>query len=103
MAHTTAEETSWDVSLTETTEDTFSVPDAPPAGTPESATIQTHGVHLWQWQWTIAEGSKERRYTAKANSHYLFSPNEPEDGNPRRPCCFPGQEFSLWYPLSCKS
>jgi hypothetical protein len=84
-------------------EDTFSVPDAPPKGTPDYSIIMTHGVHLWQWQWSIVEGAADVQYTAKANSHYLFSPNDPDDGQPKRPCCFPGQELSLWYPFSCRS
>lgn len=108
VAETTAQETSWDTSVSQGMEDSFYVPDAPPSGTPDAGIIQAHGVHLWQWQWTIIEGEatsgqQKKIYEAKANSHYLFSPNDPDDGQPKRPCCFPGQEYSLWYPFNCRS
>lgn len=107
VAKTTAKEASWDVTGSQGMEDTFYIPGAPPEGTPDAGTIQAHGVHLWQWQWTILEapanGNQERWFKGKANSHYLFSPNDPNDHKPKRPCCFPGQEYSLWYPFNCKS
>jgi len=108
IASTTAKETSWDASQSQMMEDTFYVPeDRLPPGTPEAAMIRGHGVHLWQWQWDIIEkaegGTPEKAYKAKANSHYLFSPNDPEDVDPKRPCCFPGQEYGMWHPFNCKT
>jgi len=107
IAKTTAEETAWDVTTPGWMKDTFFIPDTPPEGTPEASTIRSSGVHLWQWKWTIIEkaemGNQQKQYEAKANSHFLFSPNDPNDSQPKRPCCFPGQEHGQWYPFNCKS
>jgi hypothetical protein len=109
VAKTTAKETSdaFEYTFSQSMSDTFSVPDSAPPGTPQASVIATHGVHLWQWQYTIVEGPvhgrQERKYTAKANSHYVYSPNDPADGQPKRPCCMPGQEYGLWFPFNCKS
>lgn len=108
VAKSTADAASWDVSESQSMSDTFYIPDTPPAGVPQASLIMTYGVHLWQWQWAIVEGSSdfthERAYISKVQSHYLMSPQDPADGDPKRPCCQPGQEWgSLWYPFRCKT
>jgi len=107
VAVTAAKAACWGAGESEGSEEVFSVPDSPPqdlAPAPPS-----HGVHLWQWQWHIQEAPvaaserEKRSYVAKARGHYVLSPNDPEESQARRPCCYPGQELGVWYPFHCRS
>jgi len=99
--------TSWGQSVTETQSFSLSVPSQLPPGVPEADTMQTLGVDVWQWEWTIVEGAHDnvptKWYKSKADSRFVFSP-VPTGATERRPCCMPGQEYGvLWYPYNCKT
>jgi len=102
-----AQLTSWGQSVTETQSFSLSVPSQLPPGVPEADTMQTLGVDVWQWEWTIVEGAHDnvptKWYKSKADSRFVFSP-VPTGATERRPCCMPGQEYGvLWYPYNCKT